>query len=283
MKAAKLIILIVTITLIFANVNAKVGYAADTKSNVPKIEVCKADKNVSDKIVKFTYDVLNKVTIQLLKDTTGELLNNVQIILVSKDETYRSALINIGAPLEDIEIAATQASAMTVNSNIVIALYKIEDYTELAETITHEMTHVVLIQNGINVKMPIWVNEGLAWYNGMLVMTNLDLKKAKEVTGSLNYDLNQVIKDGQLIPLHKLDIEYYSAPYNVEWESYLATLGFIMKKNDGWKTLKSFIDDVKSSDFEKSFKTHYGVTVREYEDEFYKLKVGYYPLDSTNK
>lgn len=144
------------------------------------------------------------------------------------------------------------AGVFIPNTNEVAVWRWNKDDEQVAQTILHESSHVLLYQ--LSPASPVWLHEGLAQYfqmlkvkdNGHVVVTALpDAEKR----------IQQWIENEQLITMRqylslddqawrKMAHELNAIPYTVAW----ATTAFLMSKPVGRSTLRQLLQDLEKTD-----------------------------------
>lgn len=150
---------------------SQAGHVAS--SNAKKDAVLKNVKVIADGAGVTTKDVsrvqslLNAVqSPELIQSTLHLTLQKpVSIELVSNSSEYEKALLKIGVSSTDAQSMSTTTGGFTQNSTVIIPLNQNERNIDLANTLTHELTHAFINQNVGT--LPSWLNEGIAVYMGM--------------------------------------------------------------------------------------------------------------------
>jgi hypothetical protein len=234
----------------------------------PTIQIAAGDNRVSDVLMNQAEQMIKEISLPILTKNVGELNSQTHIVFFSGKGTYGRALQKAGIDQSQLKSIVEQTGGITVGSDIWVPLYAIEDQSELANILTHELTHVVLNQQGIGDTIPIWVNEGTAWNNGMIAKSQVDPQMAEQEESTLNDQLQEAIDNNQLLPLNTTEEDILKAPYNVEWEDHLAVDQLI--QNFGQQKYKAFLDNVPKLGVEKSFKKQFGMTISAFEKQFYE-------------
>jgi hypothetical protein len=157
----------------------------------------------------------------------------------------------------------SQTGGVTVGSDVWIPLYALQDESDLANVLTHELTHVVLNQMGIGDQLPTWINEGVAWLNGREAQSRIAPDKVAAEDEAFAQQIRQAAAAGKLVPLSAGEEEILRAPYNVEWEDYLAVRQLIQQ--GGPASFQAFLRDAVKYGVDKSFALHYHTTLDQYE------------------
>ncbi|MFB5192863.1 hypothetical protein [Alicyclobacillus fastidiosus] len=118
-------------------------------------------------------DVANAKRILAQVDAPALIQNTVQlplkepitIELIGNTTAYAGALKSLGVSPSQATNLSMDTGGFTQNSTILIPLSQNKDNADLANTLTHEMTHAIFNQN-ISY-LPSWINEGIAVTMGM--------------------------------------------------------------------------------------------------------------------
>lgn len=191
--------------------------------------------------------------------------NNIRIVLFSGEQGYTQVANQTFGKLSSRVVV--QTGGFTVSSTLYIPVYKYNDDTFLANTLTHELTHAELNQAGIAEKLPTWVNEGFAWYNGIAAQRQLNPTVEEAMTHSLLAQMNAAKTNGTFIPLSgAADSVLPAKPtYNVEFQDYLAVQKLI--STYGIQTFNAFLQDVPRLGVHSSFAAHYPMTMAQFASE----------------
>ncbi|KEO81896.1 hypothetical protein [Tumebacillus flagellatus] len=189
-------------------------------------EITKADDGVTDAQTALVEKVLDQ---DHLMQTVGEeygfaYRDTVSIQLASGDDGYRKLLSRDGKSKETLDREVKYTDASVYRNNISINLAKRKSETDVRSTLAHELTHILFNQN--SVKIPSWVNEGLAQRMGMReeVRGQPPVVQEGQQLKVLTHVLQNKQEQGELkLLVDNLDtIHTMSSTYNVEWLDYLA-------------------------------------------------------------
>ncbi|MBX5436959.1 MAG: hypothetical protein IRZ33_07055 [Alicyclobacillaceae bacterium] len=89
----------------------------------------------------------------------------VHIYVAQTAEGYARALQTIGISKSQAQSLSQDTGGFTQGNTVIIALYQNQRTADLANTLAHELTHILINQNVGH--LPSWINEGLAVFNGM--------------------------------------------------------------------------------------------------------------------
>lgn len=214
---------------------------------------------------------------QMIKDISLPVINNnlqkipsasTRIYLFSNQTSYAAALGQAGVQDNLIRAIVQNTGGITLGSDVAIPMYNLSNQSDLANVLTHELTHVVINDLGLtDNQLPTWLNEGTAWHDGMLAQRQVNPARANQTATSLTGQVQQAAKNGTLLPLTASEDEIIKANYNVEWEDYLAVQGLIQQY--GQEQFRAFIDNIPQTGLEQSFSAQFHLTVSQYENQFY--------------
>jgi hypothetical protein len=226
------------------------------------ITLSAGDTGVSRHVLTVASNFINQVSLPILKTNLGETPRNTTIVLFSSQRSYARALRQGGVDAQEIPSIVSGTGGITVGSQVWIPLYALQDDSDLANVLTHELTHAVFNQEGIGDNLPTWVNEGTAWMDGMTAMRQVDPNTADMMTSAYNQDLQQAAQNGQLLPLTASEQDILNASYNVEWEDYLAVQNLI--DTYGKTKYQEFLANAHTS-VAQSFTNAFGITMSSFE------------------
>ncbi|GIM46673.1 hypothetical protein DNHGIG_22220 [Collibacillus ludicampi] len=242
----------------------KSGHARTTSSG---IEVAAGDPGVPLSTVNMAADIIKNLSIPVIQDSLDSVpARNTHIVLFSSPQSYANSLRKSGISSDEVDNIVSETGGLTIGSDVWIPLYNLQDSSDLANVLTHELTHVVLNQKGIGEQIPTWINEGIAWHNGLTAQSQMNPGKVQEERYALTQQVKQAAEKGQLLPLSADENDILHANYNVEWEDALAVEHLI--QNFGKQTFKSFINGIAHSGVEQSFLAHFHMKQSDYEKSF---------------
>lgn len=223
------------------------------------------DAGVSAHMIAQIGDIIVQNSLPVLQNQLGTAPQSTHIVLFSNQRSYAQALLQAGVPASQVTQMVKETGGITVNSDVWIPLYASSDGTDLANVLTHELTHAVLNQQGIGDALPTWINEGTAWSDGLAAETALDASRVN----ALAQESNQQLKSAtNLLPLTANEQDILNASYNVEWEDYLAVHHLIAQY--GAQKYESFLHSVKASGVDASFQSSFGMSLQTFESQFYQ-------------
>jgi hypothetical protein len=242
---------------------------ATHQTSVNGIIVSSGDQRVSSGTLKLATQYIQNISLPILKQNLGTVPGkNTQVVLFSSAKSYASALAKAGVPQNQLQSIVNETGGLTVSSEVWIPLYNLQGNSDLANVLTHELTHVVLNQKGIGDSLPTWVNEGIAWHNGLAGQAKVSQSSVQQETDAYNQQIQLAVAQQQLLQLSANEDDILNANYNVEWEDYLAVENLIDKY--GVQAFQSFLNGVAKSGVNASFQKAFGIPRAEYESSFYQ-------------
>ncbi len=248
----------------------------DGRSPRKLIQLIPGDQSVDNKTIKYIGNVIQSTSIKAVYTITEMHYDApVNLYIISNENTYTKELKTYftGSRLTN---EVNESVGIQFNNFIYLPIYKFYDFTangELENTLAHELTHVVLYQNGIEAKLPIWINEGFSWYVGN--------HAEKEVNPQAEIELEQEIQDSisyeaKNYKLYKLDqnntmFTNNEPEYNLEWEDYLAVKELISQF--GMERFRAFISNLKNESVEVGFQKTFGISLATFEQNFYNEEI----------
>lgn len=236
--------------------------------------IAAGDDGITDRHINITANILKDYTMPTLKYTMSfdvlkqkfpQLRNTpFKIILFSNENSYRNALVTAGVPSESIENMVANTGGITDGTRVWIPLYSYNDKSLYAHFLTHELTHVILHHTGLDEKTPIWIEEGLAVFNGVYAQRLVNPLKAKLTVDQLIYGLKEYKNDGGTFSLYSNQSILLNSTYNVEALYFVAVRNLIKQK--GIVGVNRLIENLATSDINRSFYSVYGMTITSFEN-----------------
>lgn len=206
------------------------------------------------------------ISLPIVTANSGLHPNGAMFVIYTTPAQYERATIEyFGASAGP---AAADTGGFTVGSAIDIPLYKYASTPVLANTTTHELTHVMLNQSGLGQVLPTWINEGFAWYNGMQAQRELSPSTEQTLAKQLSSQLGTAQQHGELSPLDSpvAQILRMNHIYNVEFVDYLAVRQLI--KVHGLSAFHAFLHDIPRYGVDFSFAFHFHTKRQQFETAF---------------
>ncbi|UOF89960.1 hypothetical protein LSG31_19155 [Fodinisporobacter ferrooxydans] len=233
------------------------------------IQLSAGDRNVTNTQLKAAANLVKTISIPILTQTIGASpAGKTHIVLFSSQDSYGNALLQAGIRQNQLPNIVSETGGLTVGSDIWIPLYNLQDESDLANVLTHELTHVVINQKRLGDVLPTWINEGIAWHDGLLAQAKLSSQVVQNEFGMYDQQLQQAAAQGQLLPLTASETDILQAGYNVEWEDYLAVRHLL--QTYGSQTFQSFLNDIPKYGVDQSFFSHYKMSKADYEKSYYQ-------------
>ncbi|WP_407308094.1 hypothetical protein [Desulfosporosinus sp. SB140] len=214
---------------------------------------------------------------QIIKDISLPTINTVvglsptktiNIVLFSSPRTYANSLNKAGIDPNSIQSIVADTGGLTVDTSIWIPLYNLEDNSDLANVLSHELFHACLSSQGYGDQLPTWLNEGTAWRIGLMAMQKVNSQKASYEMAYYETDVRNAAKTGILLPLTASENDILNAQYNVEYEDFMAVEHLV--KQYGTSTYKTFIQNLKTKNVNTDFKNTFNTAIDNFQNSFIK-------------
>jgi hypothetical protein len=234
---------------------------------VAGIEITAGDTGVPASTVQMAANMIQNLSLPVLQDSLNSTpAKNTHIVLFSSSRSYANSLLKSGISSDEIQNIVTETGGLTIGSDIWIPLYNLQDTSDLANVLTHELTHAVLNQKGIGDQIPTWVNEGIAWHNGLTAQNQVNPDRVQREREVFTQQVEQAAASGQLLPLSASEDDILQANYNVEWEDALAVESLLQQY--GPETFKSFINGIAEKGVDQSFQANFHMSRAAFEQSF---------------
>lgn len=238
------------------------------------VNVSTGDSSVPPRVLAQTVEMIQAVSIGVIHKNMGTLpLQPAEFLLYGSPAGYIQAVAAI-FPKSEVTSATGQTAGFTFHSEVVIPVYLYSNDAYLANTLTHEMTHVTLNQDALGNQLPTWLNEGFAWYNGMQAEAQISIAQETSLFTILLKGVDVARGNGQLLPLTatEQDVLHHNAQYNLEFFDYLAVNNLISKY--GLQKFRQFLANVHGEGVEGSFLKTFAISLGQYERSFYQSYEG---------
>jgi hypothetical protein len=219
------------------------GTNTTSKSVDPKdlLLVKAGDSNITEQKVQEIEQIVRSYSYPTLQKAISQPYQHpVEIWLYSTAPTYRQALQSSGVNSEQAGLMSQETGGIAQGNQILIPLYQTNTRPELVNILTHEMTHVALNQLGIGNTLPTWINEGLAWQEGLTAEQQVDPKRVAMEQMQMQQSIRQAYQRGELLSLSSDEQAILNAKYNVEAEDYLAVV--YLEKQYGVNSFNQFLN-----------------------------------------
>lgn len=235
---------------------------------LPAIEVKAADSAVSRDEVERVRKILDQSGIfdRLCQDIPGSLTDPVHIYVVDTRDGFKKVLSDAGIPADQVEMFSAVTSGAAFGNDIYLPLYMVADDAQIANVLAHELTHVYLDQSGMGADLPVWMNEGLAWREGLAAQARF--QPGVVYQGSVERIHASIIDSRRrqlLVPLSAIteDLILHSPQYNLEWQGYVALERLADR---GWERVRSYLDAVRDG-VPDAFVRTFGITESAFEQQ----------------
>jgi hypothetical protein len=232
------------------------------------------DHRVSARSLVNVAALLKQISFPILRKDSGSLPSaGTNITLYATVSGYRSVAQRMFAASE-VPVVVQQTGGFASGSNVFIPVYKYRTKGFLVNTLTHELTHVLLNQQGIARMLPTWMNEGYAWYNGLAAQSKVDPQAVQALKSQLLKQLAVATEHHTFLPLsaNERQILNMNHEYNVEFADYMAVQGLI--SGYGVSRFKLFLQGIRQYGLQSSFERQYQMSLASYEADFYTMMMG---------
>lgn len=211
--------------------------------------------------------MLNNVALPIIKPLVSRLpLVTSDVKLCGTIQSYKSALTSVHVSRADVALISRETGGIAYGNTAIIPLYQQKTDGDLANSLTHELTHVLFNEIGIGNAIPTWINEGLAWTNGIEAQRQVDPNAATQLEQNVRYTISMRAARKGLLPLGADENAILHANYNIEGEDYLAVQLLIQER--GAPALSSFLNDLKSMDATTAFQKIYHESIADFNQTF---------------
>ncbi|MBL0385483.1 copper amine oxidase N-terminal domain-containing protein [Tumebacillus sp. ITR2] len=207
--------------------NEALGRVTINSVNAPKIRVVGDDALLKDGMTANLQSLVRRNDLTtLVENEIGKTFKKpVWVYLANSAKGFEQNIAKYGGDRNAKSMAET-AEGVTYGSHVLIPLNKLPNDGELTQTVSHELMHVLLNQNG-GLSLPSWVHEGLAWQTGLdAQFKSQPAVMRRQMDGMLRDYVLGVVEQGKYQPLLSsqdgtIDA-LTTAGYNVELQDYLA-------------------------------------------------------------
>lgn len=237
----------------------------------PPVQIVTFGSGIPSSEVTHIQNLLNRVnSIQRIRDFLGVRMNHTAtIVLVKNAADYQAELRQLGVKPSDASSLSEDSNGFTLGSTVVIPLFQNPTDVDLANVLTHELTHVDINQHISNI--PSWMNEGMAVYMGMngqkAIENPVDFASDEKQDAE---DILQVVQSNQLVPLTASEAAILSGQetYDYELQDWLAVCYLIA--HHGKSSIQTLVRHLESEDPNQAFYDTYGETVSAFNAQFTK-------------
>lgn len=227
-----------------------------------------ADSVVHARSADTLRNMMQQISLPVIRDNTHLQPAQASVQLYSTPSDYARA-VRQAFPAAEFAAVMQQTGGFTVNATVIIPAYKYSDPGALVNTITHELTHVALNENGLGHVLPSWINEGFAWYNGLQAESRVNASEVTALSTSLLRQLGTARDAGQVLPVNATASTWTTHPiYNVQFVYYLAVQSLI--EGYGIDKFRSFLAQTPARGVNRSFEIVYHMPLSTYVSTFDK-------------
>ncbi|WP_067618037.1 hypothetical protein [Alicyclobacillus acidiphilus] len=191
------------------------------------------------------------------------------IYLVRSSSSYAKLLKSIGVSKGDAQSLSEDSNGFTLGNTIIIPLNQNPSDADLANTLTHELTHATINQNISSI--PSWMNEGMAVYMGFNAQKSLEpLVQFEGDEREYAEDILQVVQSNQLVPLtgDESAILAGTETYDYELQDWLAMCNLIHQF--GISSIARLANALTHENADQAFQSTFGESVAAFNTQFTK-------------
>ena len=237
--------------------------------SLTNVVVKAGDNSVSATKVQTASQIIKDISLPTLNTVVGLTpATKIDIVLFSSAKTYGNALLKTGMDRNSIQSMISNTGGVTINTTIWIPLYNLEDNSDLANVLSHELFHASTASQGYGNQLPIWINEGTAWRIGLMAQQKVDPQKASSEMAYYENDVKKAAQNGTLLSLDASENDILNSNYNVEYEDFMAVEQ--LTKSYGATTYKTFIEKLKSQSVNNDFQTTFHSSLNTFQSSFLK-------------
>ncbi|MCF8563740.1 hypothetical protein LLE49_03175 [Alicyclobacillus tolerans] len=244
------------------------GFPGEKTGSV-QLRLDQGDSQIRESVSRSVLADVQKYSLPVLEHNAGQVpVQTTQLIAFNTDKGYLRSIRQI-FPKNEITNASGQTAGFTLASEVFLPMYEYQNQAYLVNTLTHELTHVVLNQQHIGAVLPTWMNEGFAWYDGMTAERMVSAADAAQLENLLQDGINRAVQTGELLPLtaSESDILRVNHIYNVEFEDYLAVKHLIDRY--GLAKFRAFLN-ASPQGVAQSFYRQYHMPLSQYQTQFFQ-------------
>jgi hypothetical protein len=248
----------------------------DNTSPVRLIQLIRGDSGVQDKTLTRIGDLIQGRAADVVYVTTKLQYNAPLYLFIDSNKTAYAKDLKTHFSASRLTNEVDESLAIQFNDHIYFPIYKFADDKtdgEIENTLAHEMTHAVLYQNGIEAKLPIWINEGFSWYVGNRAEKKIDSQAETQTEWEIQETILYEAKEHKLYTLDQSNTMFTNREpeYNMEWEDYLAVRELIQQY--GIPRFQSFLLCLQTESLDVAFQKTYGIRIASFEQEFYQKEM----------
>lgn len=223
---------------------------------VAPIIVRSGDLSVTTAELRKVDSIAAQVSVPQIERTLGfTFLSPVRISVFASRAAYDTALQGLGATASQAVSMAQRTGGVEDGNQVLIPLFNNRQRGDLHDVVTHELTHAVFYQNGVIQRIPTWLNEGTAWYEGMMAQERVTPQAVTSLLKSAQTAITSAFGQGYGIGISASEAALLRAPYNVELEDYFAVQD--LTRIGGWNAFVRFLHDTPGDGVTRAFHAVY--------------------------
>jgi hypothetical protein len=237
------------------------------------VQLVKGDSGIDSSTIKLIGNVIQNKSAEAVYTITEMQFNAPVRLYIDSNETTYTKTLKAHFSADKLTNEVNESLGIQYNNLIYIPFYKFTDCDtngEIGNTLAHELTHVALYQNGIEAKLPIWINEGTAWYVGTQAEKEIDPQAEEDLEQEIQETILYEAKEHKLytLDLNNTMFTKNEPEYNMEWEDYLAVKELISRY--GIEKFQIFISKLQNENTETAFRETFGMPISTFEQSFYE-------------
>ncbi len=213
------------------------------------------------------YDLVHLVTSNVRMGTNQPIV----VYLAQNTADYANALSMVGLNRQEAASLSTDTGGFTLGNSIIIALFQNQNNADLANTIAHELTHV-LFNDNIG-QLPSWINEGLAVSDGMMAQSRVEgwvpySSYARQMAATVL----DATRNHSLVPLavNEATVLKDNQSYDIELQDWLSVQYLLQRF--GYESILAYFDRIKLGEtYNQAFSRTFHMTFHQFNATFTKL------------
>lgn len=224
------------------------------------------DAGVSPVVLQQVARTFEQVAYPLVTADLGAVKSPpVRIQVCSDDSAYRSGLLGLDVSPADADDAVKTSNGIFRKNTMLINLRLTRS---LPNVLAHEYTHYVLFRQNIT-GLPLWVNEGLAWREGLRAegMSSMNLHVARRRSRMVRRVL-KALDSGKLQPLTDNGTGADTPPtaYDGEEQDWMAMT--YLEQQYGLQKIQAYVAQLRTADHTSAFTATFSQTPAAFEQAF---------------
>ncbi len=235
----------------------------------PQVVVLPGDNSVRASSLAQVIQILRTQSLpQIEKTLSLSYVQPLSVYLFATRNGYLSGLERWGIQQTVADTMVTRTNGVANGSVVYIPLYANTSKGSLYNVLTHELTHVIFNQNQIARSIPTWINEGVAWMEGLQTQAHVAKPSEMMLVKRGEAQVLAAFGNREGVALTSGENAMLRAPYDVELEDYMAVSKLV--HTFGWKDVVRFMKDSVSEGANVSFRKVFAQPISYFINEFQK-------------